>query len=243
MKANQEDCSEAAGKSEATEVKTPCYRCSPSTNTTDAEDSGVGAVMNASDAALHSSKTSRAGSCDDVESASLSSQSQFQSSVAQRSGKPRNPPLQWSTDELRLVSQMRQGMMNTSRRKRSKKPKDAPKRPLRWVRGSIITPAAYLSTFSRVSIFIFLSSLKICFPLPCSAYNIFFQEERARLLSQEGMLSDSSGKKLGFENLAKIVGAKWKAMTSDEQRAAYKDKAAVSLSHYLVIKVSFCFYV
>jgi hypothetical protein len=63
------------------------------------------------------------------------------------------------------------------------------------------------------------------------------------MLSQEGMLSDSSGKKLGFENLAKIVGAKWKAMTSDEQRAAYKDKAAVSLSHYLVIKVSFCFYV
>lgn len=45
--------------------------------------------------------------------------------------KPSNPPLRWTADELRLVSQFRQGMMNTYRRKRPKKDKDAPKRPLR----------------------------------------------------------------------------------------------------------------
>jgi hypothetical protein len=45
--------------------------------------------------------------------------------------KPSNPPLLWTADELRLVSQFRLGMMNTYRRKRPKKDKDAPKRPLR----------------------------------------------------------------------------------------------------------------
>ena len=45
--------------------------------------------------------------------------------------KPSNPPLRWTVDELRLVSRFRLGMMNTYRRKRRKKDKDAPKRPLR----------------------------------------------------------------------------------------------------------------
>lgn len=45
--------------------------------------------------------------------------------------KPSNPPLLWTADELRLVSRFRLGMMNTYRRKRPKKHKDAPKRPLR----------------------------------------------------------------------------------------------------------------
>jgi hypothetical protein len=51
--------------------------------------------------------------------------------VPQMHAKRRNPLLTWTSEELSLVSQMRQGMMSTSRRKRSKKPKDAPKRPLR----------------------------------------------------------------------------------------------------------------
>jgi len=51
--------------------------------------------------------------------------------MPQTHAKRRNPLLTWTNEELSLVSQMRQGMMSTSRRKRSKKPKDAPKRPLR----------------------------------------------------------------------------------------------------------------
>ncbi len=65
---------------------------------------------------------------------SFSSQSPLDSSYSSNSQKPaslRNPLLTWTAEELELVSQMRQGMKNTSRRKRAKKPKDAPKRPLR----------------------------------------------------------------------------------------------------------------
>lgn len=65
---------------------------------------------------------------------SFSSQSPLDSSYSSTSQKPpslRNPLLTWTAEELKLVSQMRQGMKNTSRRKRAKKPKDAPKRPLR----------------------------------------------------------------------------------------------------------------
>ncbi len=67
--------------------------------------------------------------------ASFSSQSQLDSSYSSTIQKKppslRNPLLTWTIEELELVSQMRQGMKNTSRRKRAKKPKDAPKRPLR----------------------------------------------------------------------------------------------------------------
>ena len=81
---------------------------------------------------LASSETAqKSRSCRD--NASLTSQSPLGSSeTAQK--KPaswRNPLLTWTTEELQLVSQMRQSMKNTGRRKRSKKPKDAPKRPLR----------------------------------------------------------------------------------------------------------------
>ncbi len=55
----------------------------------------------------------------------------------------------------------------------------------------------------------------------CSAYNIFFKEERQKIMSQEH-------KSLGFENLAKTIGGRWKQMLSDEERAPYKEKAAVS---------------
>jgi hypothetical protein len=83
-----------------------------------------------------------------------------------------------------------------------------------------------------------------------SAYNIFFKEERARILSQEGLLSNSGvsasaegRKNVGFESLAKTIGARWKIMSSEEERAPYKEKAAVSFStlyrlhcaHYVVL--------
>ena len=126
------------------------YRCSPSTASSGSngvmdkakEPAILPATLNsqASGAArwLHdvslSSKTSSTGrSCHDLaDLASLSSQSPLGSSeTAQKPASLRNPLLTWTTEELELVSHMRQGMKNTSRRKRSKKPKDAPKRPLR----------------------------------------------------------------------------------------------------------------
>jgi hypothetical protein len=80
------------------------------------------------DVSLSSKASSSAGS----EDASPLPQSPLDpSSMAQYPANRRNPSLTWTIEELHLVSQMRQGMMNTSRRKRSKKPKDAPKRPLR----------------------------------------------------------------------------------------------------------------
>lgn len=73
--------------------------------------------------------------------ASFSSQSPLDSSSSSTPQKPaslRNPLLTWTTEELELVSQMRQGMKNMNRRKRAKKPKDAPKRQLRWAYGMIV---------------------------------------------------------------------------------------------------------
>lgn len=57
----------------------------------------------------------------------------------------------------------------------------------------------------------------------CSAYNIFFKEERQKIMTQEH-------KSLGFENLAKTIGARWKRMLNDEEKAPYKEMAAVSFS-------------
>ena len=114
------------------------HRCSPSTATTD--DIGGAGAVGASEAAIHSSKSSlsRTGwSCEDV--LSTSSQSPSEPSLAQTHAKPlNNPPLQWTTEELRLVSRMREGMMKSCRRKRSKKPKDAPRRPLRYVSPQLV---------------------------------------------------------------------------------------------------------
>lgn len=57
----------------------------------------------------------------------------------------------------------------------------------------------------------------------CSAYNIFFKEERQKIMTQEH-------KSLGFENLAKTIGARWKRMLNDEEKAPYEEMAAVSFS-------------
>ena len=53
--------------------------------------------------------------------------------------------------------------------------------------------------------------------------------EREKILSLE----------VGFENMAKIIGGRWKAL-GDEERAPYKARAVVSFSTYRLL--SFCVY-
>jgi hypothetical protein len=139
MKAQQEEESSVVRILAGLKSCTPLnHRCLPST-TSDG-------MMNEAEeaAALSSNPSSGTGFFHDVSLSSKASSRtgledvsplpQFPldpSSTAQKPANRRNPSLTWTIEELRLVSQMRQGMMNTSRRKRSKKPKDAPKRPLR----------------------------------------------------------------------------------------------------------------
>ena len=80
---------------------------------------------------------------------------------------------------------------------------------------------------------------------PLSAYNIFFKEERARLLqklddakkeeaSENGNEEDEDKKppsKIGFENLAKIIGSKWQDLTPT-QVEYYKEKAGEDMKRY-----------
>lgn len=116
-------------------------RCTPSTfsgDDTNSDDAGVESLLHfKSSSGKIRPKTT--GTCHDggisssPSSSSRSSPLEQPSTTAQAAPakKPSNPPLRWTADELRLVSQFRQGMMNTYRRKRPKKDKDAPKRPLR----------------------------------------------------------------------------------------------------------------
>lgn len=87
---------------------------------------------------------------------------------------------------------------------------------------------------------------------PLSAYNIFFKEERARILSEipgeeaEADEEDTSGSdktpagskrkksphgKIGFESLAKAIGRRWKSLEG-ERSAYYKSKAAEDMGRY-----------
>ena len=101
--------------------------------TSEANKSGVGDVNEASAAALHSNNKSRSGSesyGDDESSLSQSPlQQPFAASQKTAEAKMSNPPLTWTTDELRLISKMRQGMMNAATKKRPQT--DEPKNPLR----------------------------------------------------------------------------------------------------------------
>ncbi|KAL7559942.1 hypothetical protein ACA910_008264 [Epithemia clementina (nom. ined.)] len=74
---------------------------------------------------------------------------------------------------------------------------------------------------------------------PLSAYNIFFKEERARLLTKappadggdsEGQKRTANGK-IGFENLAKIIGGKWQDLQPREVEY-YKSKASADMDRY-----------
>ncbi|EEC49118.1 predicted protein, partial [Phaeodactylum tricornutum CCAP 1055/1] len=59
---------------------------------------------------------------------------------------------------------------------------------------------------------------------PLSAYNLFFQEERNRLIN-----SDKAG--VGFENMAKTIAAKWRSLDVDA-KAPYEEKATVNKQQY-----------
>ena len=80
---------------------------------------------------------------------------------------------------------------------------------------------------------------------PLSAYNIFFKEERARLLQKldDAKAAEKAGddeededdkktpSKIGFENLAKIIGSKWQDLTPAEVEY-YKEKAGEDMKRY-----------
>lgn len=51
---------------------------------------------------------------------------------------------------------------------------------------------------------------------PLSAYNIFFKEERAKLLADCQAQGPAAGEKIGFERMAKTIGKRWKELTEQE---------------------------
>lgn len=77
---------------------------------------------------------------------------------------------------------------------------------------------------------------------PLSAYNIFFREERERMLNEykekaKAARADADSveplpePKIGFENMAKTIGKRWKAL-SEEGLARYKDLARADMERY-----------
>lgn len=71
-----------------------------------------------------------------------------------------------------------------------------------------------------------------------NAYNIFFRQERQRLLEQlpvraKGKPRNSHGK-LGFEEMARTIGARWKALSLDQkeyyEKLAAKEKIRYTMS-------------
>ena len=70
---------------------------------------------------------------------------------------------------------------------------------------------------------------------PLSAYNYFFQEERVLLLEKlpvraEGKPRRSHGK-IGFADMARLIGGRWKAL-SPEKRQVYQSRAAKDRERY-----------
>jgi len=122
----------------------------------------------------------------------------------------------WSATSAGLLGKMASNNKADSKGKKSrKKPKDRPKRPL-------------------------------------SAYNIFFKEERQRILSKipdsdvkeegDGKTAGAKNKqslkrkksphgKIGFENLAKVIGQRWQDLKPDEVQY-YKEKAEADMDRY-----------
>lgn len=76
---------------------------------------------------------------------------------------------------------------------------------------------------------------------PLSAYNIFFKEERQRILDElpttvPAKVSTRVRKKkphgkIGFQNLARVIGKRWQDLTEHEMQG-YKEKAKVDLERY-----------
>jgi hypothetical protein len=65
---------------------------------------------------------------------------------------------------------------------------------------------------------------------PLSAYNIFFKEERARIL-EEVVDSPMPNGKIGFQNLAKMIGKRWHELDSNSMKC-YKMKAETDMLRY-----------
>jgi len=75
---------------------------------------------------------------------------------------------------------------------------------------------------------------------PLSAYNLFFREERERMLNEHRQTAQAARgdtneplpePKIGFENMAKTIGKRWKAL-SEEEMARYKDLAKEDMKRY-----------
>ncbi|KAG7364319.1 HMG high mobility group box-containing protein [Nitzschia inconspicua] len=76
---------------------------------------------------------------------------------------------------------------------------------------------------------------------PLSAYNLFFQKERARMLGDEAEKHDNDkGKKrvhrkthgkIGFAEMARVIGAKWKTL-DDEEKQEFEGVAAKEKARY-----------
>ena len=52
---------------------------------------------------------------------------------------------------------------------------------------------------------------------PLSAYNLYFQAERGRILEEQAKLGEAAPK-IGFEGLGKIIGKQWKTLSNADKR-------------------------
>ena len=76
---------------------------------------------------------------------------------------------------------------------------------------------------------------------PLSAYNLFFREERAKMLGSDTPTVDSEKKRLhrkthgkvGFTEMARSIGAKWKEL-SEEEKKGFNEQAAEAKKRYAV---------
>ena len=64
---------------------------------------------------------------------------------------------------------------------------------------------------------------------PLSAYNLFFKEERARIMDENAKQS----KAVGFTEMARMVGAKWNNLPSEEKKV-FEEQAAKAKEIYFV---------
>ena len=54
---------------------------------------------------------------------------------------------------------------------------------------------------------------------PLSAYNLFFQSQRLKILDESG---SAGGRKVGFEELGRVIGKKWKSLGSNDKKIYVK---------------------
>jgi hypothetical protein len=67
---------------------------------------------------------------------------------------------------------------------------------------------------------------------PLSGYNLFFKDERARILvERDERARDGSDQKVGFERLAQLIGQRWKAL-SDNDKTPFKVRADEDTQRY-----------